>query len=195
MQGPIRLCLGITISALFTSAALAAPPITEPVDVVVTNSVVPVEVSNAEPIPVSVSNVPDESIIPFARACSATADSCTIDLTALAQTGEVHITHASGAALNVGLFASPRFANGTSFVLLPPTVNSLDTDAARDIVFAQSMDLIPTNPVILFSEPVSTSVFFYLSGFVVSSASASAANATSAAKDVGVMDAESTTVP
>lgn len=54
MYRPTQLCFATAISGLLSSAAFAGPPITEPVDVNVTNPVLPVEVSNADPIPVSV---------------------------------------------------------------------------------------------------------------------------------------------
>ena len=54
MRQSIRPLLGIAFLGLIIGTASAAPPITEPVDVSVTNPVLPVEVSNADPIPVSV---------------------------------------------------------------------------------------------------------------------------------------------
>lgn len=177
---------------LFTASTYAlppGPPITEPVDVTVTNPVLPVEVSNADPIPVSVSNVPETSLIPFARECEVIDETCSIDLTDLSVMGEVHITQASGAALNVGQFASPRFFNvGSSGpeVSLPAVVNSLDTGVDRDIAFSQSMDLVPVGPKIQFLEPQSTEVFFYIHGYVVASSSASAAVAKDAAVPITV---------
>ena len=199
MYRRIHQCLALTISGIFASAALAAPPgppVTEPVDVNVTNPVLPVEVSNADPIPVSVTNIPDKSLIPFARECEVGAESCTIDLTDLMAMGEVHITYASGAALNVGAFGTPRFFNvgsGGPEVGLPPTIASLDTGTDRDVTFGQAMDLVPVGPEILFLEPESTFVFFYLHGHVVGSSAAnaaSAANATdaAAAKDAAIPD-------
>jgi len=53
MTHPMRLCFGLGMVVLITGSAFAAPPITEPVDVIVNNPVLPVEVSNADPIPVS----------------------------------------------------------------------------------------------------------------------------------------------
>ena len=179
-------CLGL--SGLFASAAFGGPPITEPVDVVVTNPVVPVEVSNSDPIPVSVSNIPEITLIPFSRQCEEVADTCSIDLTDLMAMGEVHITQASGGALNVGEFASPRFFNvgfGGPEVGLPAVLSSLDTGLDRDVTFSQSMDLVPVGPDLEFLEPQSTNVFFYIHGHVVEPASASAAVAPGMARDVG----------
>jgi hypothetical protein len=194
-------CLCMGLSGLLASAAFAKPPITEPVDVVVTNPVVPVEVSNSDPVPVSVSNLPETTLIPFSRQCEVVAETCFIDLTDLMATGEVHITQASGSALNVGEFASPRFFNvgfAGPEVGLPAVVSSLDTGLDRDITFSQSMDLIPVGPDIQFLEPESTSVFFYLHGHVVESASASAASAASApstARSVGATGSENMRSP
>jgi hypothetical protein len=186
------------LSGLLASAAFAKPPITEPVDVVVTNPVVPVEVSNSDPIPVSVSNLPEATLIPFSRQCEVVDETCSIDLTDLMAMGEIHITQASGGALNVGQFASPRFFNvgfAGPEVGLPAVVSSLDTGLDRDITFSQSMDLIPVGPEIQFLEPESTSVFFYLHGHVVESASASAANAPNTARSVGVSGSETMRTP
>lgn len=159
------------------------PPVTEPVDVNVTNPVLPVEVSNADPIPVSVANFPAESLIPFSRQCEVADETCTIDLTDLMAMGQVHITQASGQALNVGVTASPRFFNvgiAGPEVLLPAVLNTLDTGGDRDIAFSQSMDLIPVGPEIQFLEPDSTEVYFYIHGHVVGSSAANAANAAAA---------------
>jgi hypothetical protein len=181
MYRRIQVCLAAAIPGLLASAAFAAPPLTEPVDVTVTNPVLPVEVSNADPIPVSVANAPEKSVSPFARACNASAQTCSVDLTDLAASGEVHITHVSGAALNVGEFASPRFRNGATEVILPPTVNSLDADLNRDVMFTQSMDLIPLDTTIVFTEPQSARVFFNVAGYVLGSGAASASATRNAA--------------
>ena len=179
-----RTILGLAIASL-SVAALAGPPgPPAPIDVNVTNSVLPVEVSNADPIPVSVSNMPETTFTPFSRECEVTDETCSIDLTDLMAMGEVHITQVSGSALNVGQFASPRFFNvgfAGPEVVLPAIVSSLDTGVDRDITFSQSMDLIPVGPDIQFLEPESTSVFFYLHGHVVGSSSASAAANSAAA--------------
>ena len=170
------------------------PPVSEPVDANVLNfpSVQTVDgtvdVSNFPAVQtvdgtVSVSNFPQNSRSPFSRSCTAVASECTIDLTNLSAMGEVHLTQVSGQAQNVGTTASPRFFNGGSpEVLLPPTVNTADTGDDRDILFSQSMDLIPVSSFIRFLEPGSTNVFFYVSGYVVASPVASAA----AARDAGV---------
>jgi hypothetical protein len=153
------------------------------VDVNVTNPVLPVELSNADPIPVSVANFPAESLIPFSRQCEVADETCTIDLTDLMAMGQVHITQASGQALNVGVTASPRFFNvgiAGPEVLLPAVLNTLDTGGDRDIAFSQSMDLIPVGPEIQFLEPDSTDVYFYIHGHVVGSSAANAANAAAA---------------
>jgi hypothetical protein len=179
--------LPVPLAFLLAASAYAmppGPPVTEPVDVTVTNPVLPVEVSNADPIPVSVSNIPETTLIPFSRQCEVADETCSIDLTDLMAMGEVHITQASGSALDVGQFASPRFFNvgfAAPEVGLPAVVSSLDTGVDRDITFSQSMDLIPVGPDIQFREPQSTSVFFYLHGHVVGSSSASAAATRAAA--------------
>jgi hypothetical protein len=168
------------------------------VDVNVLNPVVPVEVSNSDPIPVSVANFPATTLIPFSRQCEVNADTCSIDLTDLMAMGEVHITQASGGALNVGEFASPRFFNvgfAGPEVGLPAVVSSLDTGFDRDVTFSQSMDLVPVGPDIQFLEPQSTNVFFYLNGHVVKSGSASAASAPAAARSVGVTGSETMRSP
>ena len=201
MQKSTRGYFCIGLSGLFASAALAGPPgppVTEPVDVNVTNPVLPVEVSNSDPIPVSVSNIPETSLIPFSRECEVNTESCSIDLTDLMAMGEVHITQVSGGALNVGEFASPRFFNvgfAGPEVGLPAVVSSLDTGLDRDITFSQSMDLVPVGPDIQFLEPQSTNVFFYLHGHVVASASASAASVPAAARSVGVTGSDATRSP
>jgi len=53
MGQSIRSIFASAFSGLLASAASAAPPITEPVDVIVTNPVLQVEVSNADPIEVT----------------------------------------------------------------------------------------------------------------------------------------------
>ena len=53
MTQSMRLCFGLGIAVWISGSAFAGPPLTEPVDVSVTNPVLPVEVSNADPIPVS----------------------------------------------------------------------------------------------------------------------------------------------
>ena len=59
MQRSTKFCFGSAFSALLASAAFAAgPPLNEPVDVTVTNAVIPVEVSNADPVPVEVVSLP-----------------------------------------------------------------------------------------------------------------------------------------
>ena len=132
---------------------------------------------------VNVVNFPQNILSPFSRSCTANDAECTIDFSALAEIGEVHITQASGQAQNVGITASPRFFNGGSpEVLMPPTVNTVDTGNDRDVVFSQSMDLIPVSSFIRFLEPQSSNVFFYIHGYVVTSASAAAA-----AEDAGVI--------
>ena len=60
--------------------SVAAPPITEPVDVIVTNPVLPVEVSNANPIPVAIAGGSGQTLYghtigttcPFLNLCTAT---------------------------------------------------------------------------------------------------------------------------
>jgi hypothetical protein len=162
----MKTILPVSFAFLLAASAYAmppGPPVTEPVDVTVVNPVLPVEVSNADPIPVSVANIPDKSLIPFSRQCEVADETCSIDLADLYAMGEVHITQVSGAALNVGVFASPRFFNvgrGGPEVGLPAAVFSLDTGVDRDITFSQSMDLVPVGPNIVFLEPQSTDVFF-----------------------------------
>lgn len=187
-----RTALLAGVLAALPLTADAREKLTEPVDVVVTNPVVPVEVANADPIAVSVATLPEDSLIPFSRQCELFGDRCTIDLTDLMATGEVHITYAAGAALDVGAFATPRFFNvgiAGPEVSLPPTIASLDTGTDRDVTFGQSMDLIPVGAEILFLEPDSTRVFFYLHGHVVRSSAASAASAASGANAALARDA------
>lgn len=196
MRRPARLLCAAVSSGLFAGAAMAGPPgppVTEPVDVFVTNPVLPVEVSNADPIPVSVANLPAASLIPFSRQCELADETCTIDLTDLMAMGQVHITQASGQALNVGATASPRFFNvgiAGPEVVLPAVLNTLDTGGDRDIAFSQSMDLIPVGPEIQFLEPDSTDVYFYIHGHVVESSASDAANATNAAAARGAAFAD-----
>ena len=138
---------------------------------------------SSNPVPVdgtvAVSNFPQSNLIPFARECSNTDEDCSVNLTDLAEMGEVHITQVSGQALNVGKTASPRFfvASGVE-LYLPTTVNSTDTGNDRDILFSQSMDLIPVNSNISFVEVDSTEVFFKVAGYVAGSSAADAAAAT-----------------
>ena len=56
--------------------SVAAPPITEPVDVNVTNPVLPVEVSNADPIPVSIvtPTYPNQTVCTLRGASATTSD-------------------------------------------------------------------------------------------------------------------------
>ena len=127
---------------------------------------------------VSVSNFPQNLMSPFSRSCVAlSADNCSIDLSDLTGIGEVHIRHASGHAQNVGTVASPRFLNAGAEVLMPPTINTTDTGNDRDVVFSQSMDLIPVGSSILFIEPGSVDVYFYISGYVVGLSAANVAEA------------------
>jgi hypothetical protein len=171
---------------LNTSSVLAqppGPPVSEPVDANVLNfpSVQTVDGT------VSVDNFPQILVTPFARECEASSESCSIDLTELTSMGEVHITQASGQAQNVGTTASPRFFNGGFAgpeVLLPSSVNTTDTGNDRDILFSQSMDLIPVTSTILFLEPDSSTVFFYISGYVAGSSAANSATAREAALPV-----------
>ena len=171
---------------LNTSSVLAqppGPPVSEPVDANVLNfpSVQTVDGT------VSVDNFPQILVTPFARECEASSESCSIDLTELTSMGEVHITQASGQAQNVGTTASPRFFNGGFAgpeVLLPSSVNTTDTGNDRDILFSQSMDLIPVTSTILFLEPDSSAVFFYISGYVAGSSAANSATAREAALPV-----------
>lgn len=53
MTRSVRLCLGLGMAVLLSGSAFAGPPTIGPVDVHVTNPVLSVEVSNADPIPVS----------------------------------------------------------------------------------------------------------------------------------------------
>jgi hypothetical protein len=188
--------------ATFVSAQPPGPPVSEPVDANVLNfpDVQTVDgtvgVSNFPNVQtvdgtVSVSNFPQSVVTQFARGCQATGPACAVDLTDLALAGEVHITNASGGALDVGEFASPRFNNGSALVVLPPTINSTGTGFDRDLVFGQSMDLIPDNPFIRFEEPQSSQVFFYLSGYVVSPSGTDAA----AARALAIPDTEGREMP
>jgi len=125
---------------------------------------------------VNVLNFPQKVVSPFARSCTNADDTCEIDFADLTELGEVHISQASGQAQNVGVTASPRFFNGgfaSVEVLLPPTINTADTGNDRDVVFSQSMDLIPVSNLVTFHEPDSTLVYFYISGYVVESSVAS----------------------
>jgi len=158
------LSVAVVAVAFVSSVCVASPPVTEPVDANVLNFP---DVQKVEGT-VSVRNFPQHHAIPFARSCVAYDETCSIDLTDLTELGEVHIRQASGQALDVGNTASPRFFNGGSTeVLLPPTVNSPDTGTARDVLFSQSMDLIPVDSVITFLEPDSSNVYCYISGYVV----------------------------
>ena len=67
-------------------------------------------------------------------------------------------------------------------MLMPPILNTADTGNDRDILFSQTMDLIPVSPVIWFLEPGSSTVWFYISGYVVGTSATSAA----AAEEAGV---------
>ena len=130
---------------------------------------------------VNVVNFPQNLMTPFNRACfELSDDDCSIDLSDLTGTGEVHITHASGQAQNVGTVASPRFINGGAFIHLPPTINTTDTGNDRDVVFSQSMDLIAVSANIYFREPESLEVYFYISGYVLGSSAANVAEAADA---------------
>jgi hypothetical protein len=186
MKNVTLACMAL-VFANCVSAQKSGPPLSEPVDANVLNFP---EVQTVDGT-VSVDNFPQSRVSPFARSCVVAADACSIDLTDLAAMGEVHITHASGAALDVGDFASPHFGVGSALVLLPPTINSTDTGIDRDIVFSQSLDLIPVSAIIAFSEPDSSSVFFYLSGYVLGSDTANAA----AAKDIGSPMTERQDIP
>jgi hypothetical protein len=73
----ITLAFGL---ACVSAAAIAAPPLTEPVDVTVANPVLPVEVQNADPIPVAIAGGSGETLYghtigttcPFLNQCTAT---------------------------------------------------------------------------------------------------------------------------
>ena len=130
---------------------------------------------------VEIGNFPRKT--PFARSCVArSSDSCVIDLSSLAATGEVHITQASGQAIDVGTVASPRFFNGRSSsgpeVLLPHVVNTADTGNERDVLFSQSMDLIPVAPEVGCHEPGTTDLYCYIHGYVVTTSTTATAVAT-----------------
>ncbi len=161
------------LCATGANAQPPGPPVSEPVDANVLNfpSVQTVDGT------VTVSNFPKDLVTPFARGCIEFTFACTVDLTDLAAMGELHITHASGLAENVGRFATPRFGEPGTEVLIPTTAATTDAADDRDVTFSQSMDIIPLNPVIPFSEPESTRVFFFLRGYVIGPSAADVAAA------------------